>query len=186
MNRWKRCSARKLREEEEEGLLTKGERGRAAAGCGIGEDGENYRGAMDRGAMGCWRNQGAIHGKWSSRPWSSCVQGRKSSLLPNAVDKGALPWGPTPAMACCCIPGSRGGRRALLLGRRPAEAEVALGKKTPVPAARQEKQGGCRAMAGRGRKGELAGGCWCREQRGRRRQGGCVCCLEGGEKCCGG
>jgi hypothetical protein len=28
---------------------------------------------------------------------------------------------------------------------------------------------------------ELAGGCWCREQRGRRRQGGCVCWLEGGE-----
>ena len=44
MNRWKRCSARKLREEEEEGLLTKGERGRGAAGRGIGEDGENYRG----------------------------------------------------------------------------------------------------------------------------------------------
>jgi hypothetical protein len=71
----KRCSARKLREEEEEGLLAKGERSRAAAGCGIGEDGEDCRGAMDRDAMGCWRNQGAIHGK-KKRVYSPWKRGR--------------------------------------------------------------------------------------------------------------
>jgi hypothetical protein len=75
MNRGKRCSARKLREEEEEGLLAKGERSRAAAGRGIGEDGEDCRGAMDRDAMGCWRNQGAIHGK-KKRVYSPWKRGR--------------------------------------------------------------------------------------------------------------
>ncbi|PWZ46004.1 hypothetical protein Zm00014a_004782 [Zea mays] len=31
--------------------------------AGRGEEGEDCRGAMDRDAMGYWRNQGAIHGK---------------------------------------------------------------------------------------------------------------------------
>jgi hypothetical protein len=30
--------------------------------------------------------------------------------------RGRSHGGPAPAMACCCIPGSRGGRRVLLLG----------------------------------------------------------------------
>jgi hypothetical protein len=49
-------------------------------------------------------------------PRSSNAQGRRAPCCRTPWIRGRSHGGPAPAMACCYIPGSRGGRRVLLLG----------------------------------------------------------------------
>jgi hypothetical protein len=69
--------------------------------AGRGEEGEDCRGAMDRDAMGCWRNQGAIHGKkeelapmewesWATLKFLRAGEDSKGEEL--AARKGWRPW----------------------------------------------------------------------------------------------
>jgi hypothetical protein len=62
-----------------------------------------------------------------ARPWSSCAQGRKSSLLPNVVDKGALPWGPYSRDGVLLHPRELRGKKGAVAGR-PWSRKVEVGR----------------------------------------------------------